>query len=150
VSYSLDANILLYASNTAAPEHAAARQFLESCAGRAELLCLGWPTLMAYLRISTHSGIFPSPLTQEEAQRNVDGLANLPHVRLISEADGYWDLFTEVTRVAPARGNQVPDAHLATLLKQHDVSVLYTNDADFRRFEFLEVRALPATSALRK
>jgi predicted nucleic acid-binding protein len=33
----------------------------------------------------------------------------------------------------------VPDAHLAALLRQHGVGTLYTNDRDFRRFDFLRV-----------
>jgi hypothetical protein len=39
------------------------------------------------------------------------------------------------------RGNLVPDAHLAALLKQHGIRRLYTNDADFRKFPFLDVRS---------
>jgi predicted nucleic acid-binding protein len=39
----------------------------------------------------------------------------------------------------PARGNQVPDAHLAAILKQHGIRTLYTHDRDFRRFDFLRV-----------
>jgi predicted nucleic acid-binding protein len=31
----------------------------------------------------------------------------------------------------------MPDAQLATLLRQNGVKTLYTNDADFRRFPFL-------------
>jgi predicted nucleic acid-binding protein len=34
----------------------------------------------------------------------------------------------------------VPDAHLAALLRQHGIRTLYTNDTDFRRFAFLDVR----------
>jgi predicted nucleic acid-binding protein len=37
------------------------------------------------------------------------------------------------------RGNDVPDAHLAALLRQHDVPTLCTNDRDFRKYPFLEV-----------
>jgi predicted nucleic acid-binding protein len=33
----------------------------------------------------------------------------------------------------------VPDAHLAAVLRQHGVKVLYTNDVDFKRFSFLTV-----------
>ena len=33
-----------------------------------------------------------------------------------------------------------PDAHLAALLLQHGVRTLYTNDRDFRKFDFLETR----------
>lgn len=38
------------------------------------------------------------------------------------------------------RGNLVPDAHLAALLKQNGIKALFTNDADFRRFPYLDVR----------
>ena len=39
------------------------------------------------------------------------------------------------------RANLVPDAHLATLLRQHGVSTLYTNNVgDFTKFGFLDVR----------
>jgi len=46
----------------------------------------------------------------------------------------------EVAGSFPVRGNLVPDAHLAALLKQHGVRTLYTRDADFRKFPFLDVR----------
>ena len=32
------------------------------------------------------------------------------------------------------------DTHLAALLRQHGIRTLYTNDSDFRRFSFLDVR----------
>jgi predicted nucleic acid-binding protein len=34
----------------------------------------------------------------------------------------------------------VPDTHLATLMRENGVRVLYTRDRDFRRFDFLDVR----------
>ena len=50
MSYSLDANILLYASNSSNPWHEQARSFLEDRISRPDLLCLAWPTVMAYYR----------------------------------------------------------------------------------------------------
>jgi uncharacterized protein len=38
------------------------------------------------------------------------------------------------------RGNLVPDAHLAALLRQHGIRTLYTNDSDFRKFSFPDVQ----------
>jgi predicted nucleic acid-binding protein len=38
------------------------------------------------------------------------------------------------------RGNLVPDAHIAAILLSHGVKEIVTNDADFRRFNFLRVR----------
>jgi predicted nucleic acid-binding protein len=50
------------------------------------------------------------------------------------------DVYREVTAPTPARGNDVPDAQLAALVRQHGVRTLYTVDRDFRRFPFLDVR----------
>jgi toxin-antitoxin system PIN domain toxin len=140
VSFSCDVNILLYASDSASPVHAQARGFLKSAAAGGDLFCLGWPTVMSYLRIATHPGIFSSPLTPAEALRNVDALVALPRVRLLAEESGFLDVFREVAGSFPVRGNLVPDAHLAALLKQHGVRTLYTRDADFRKFQFLDAR----------
>jgi hypothetical protein len=48
-------------------------------------------------------------------------------------------VYLECTRRLPVRGNAVPDAHLAAILKQNGVTRLYTADRDFRRFDFLRV-----------
>ena len=34
----------------------------------------------------------------------------------------------------------MPDAHLVAVLRHHGVGVLYTNDADFKKFDAVEVR----------
>ena len=90
--------------------------------------------------MATHPAIFERPLAHEEAARNVEALLAVPHCRVLSEEDGFWECYREVTQAIPARGNLVPDAHLAALLSQHGVVTLYTHDRDFRKFEFLDVR----------
>jgi uncharacterized protein len=139
LSYSIDVNLLLYASDASSRFATPARKFLESCAAGPEVLGLGWPTIGAYVRLATHPAIFASPLTPEQASANVESLLGLPHVRLLAEQDGFWDVYREVTRGLVVRGNDVPDAWLASLLRQHDVATLYTADRDFRRFDFLKV-----------
>ena len=90
MSFSLDVNLLLYASDSASPFHERSRAFVQSCLRQGELLCLAWPTLMGYLRIATHPSVFSRPLTPAEAAANVDALIRLPHVRCISEEEGFW------------------------------------------------------------
>ncbi len=141
MSYSLDVNVLLYASDRLSDRHVAAREFLESCAVRPEVFCLTWPTLMAYLRIATHPSIFAAPLTPEEALSNINALLALPHSRIVSEQNGFMDAFMHVTASTTVRGNLVPDAHVAAILFQNGVRTLYSNDRDFRKFESLEVRS---------
>jgi predicted nucleic acid-binding protein len=95
---------------------------------------------MAYLRMVTHASIISPPLTPAQATRNVQSLLDLPQVRVLSESGGFWRTYLEVTGGMVVRGKAVPDAHLAALLKQHGVGTLYTNDRDFLRYPFLNVR----------
>jgi len=59
-------------------------------------------------------------------------------VRTASEDDGFWDVFRG-TAGPHARGNEVPDAQLAALMRQHGVRRIYTYDRGFRRFSNVEV-----------
>lgn len=140
MSYSLDANVLLYASDRSSERHDRARAVLDKCAARPDVLCLTWPTLMAYLRIATHPSVFAAPLAPAEALNNIGALLALPHARVVSEQDGFMDAYTHVTANLSARGNLVPDAHVATILFQNGVRTLYSNDRDFWKFESLDVR----------
>ncbi len=80
-------------------------------------------------------------MTPTEALANIRKLSDLPQVRLVSEREGFLELYQETTHKVTVRANLVPDAHLATLLRQHGVSTLYTNNADdFLKFGFLDVR----------
>jgi toxin-antitoxin system PIN domain toxin len=140
VSFAVDANLLLYASDAGSPHSGRAMEFLAERASGREVFCLAWTTLMTYLRIATHHAIFTEPLSPEEAMGNIDALLRLPHVRLLAEEEGFWAVYREVTGAVPVRGNLVSDAHLAALLHQHGIRTLYTNDSDFRKFGFLDVR----------
>lgn len=139
MSYSIGANILLYASDASCPEHAAARDFMEHRPADPDLLCITWKTLLAYQRIATHPAIFTNPLTPDQALANVLGLLSLPRTRVLVEELRFLDDYAGVTAGLAVRGNLVPDAHLATLLRQHGVRRIYSADADFRKLEFLEV-----------
>lgn len=139
MSYSIDANLLLYASDTSSPFHPVAFEFLETRPSDSDLLCLTWPTLMAYQRIATHPSIFSQPLSPTRAWDNVQNLLSLPRVRVITEEPGFASDYLNMTSEVIVRGNLVPDAHLATILRQHGVRRIYTADTDFRKFDFLEV-----------
>lgn len=140
MSFGIDVDILLYASDEASPLHEKAAGFIGRCASSREAFYLAWPTLMGYLRMATHPAIFDHPLSHAEAAQNVDALLAAPSCRVIAEEEGFWDIYREVTKDVPTRGNLVPDAHLAALLSQHGVKTIYTHDRDFRKFSFLDVR----------
>lgn len=59
-------------------------------------------------------------------------------MRTPGEIDGFWRRYL-ATASDHARGNEVPDAHLIALLRQHDVTI-YTRDRDFLPYEGVDVR----------
>lgn len=140
MSAAVDANVLLYASDTSSDRHEASSALLQRLAAGPDLLYVFWPVAMAYLRIATHPAIFTAPLDPAAARANLDALLDRAHVRSPGEEPGFWPLFTSITEEDVVRGNLVPDAHLAALLRQHGVRTLWTADRDFRRFPSVRPR----------
>lgn len=138
MSATLDANILVYASNQDDPAHSQARRLVQVLAAGPDLLYLFWPVLLGYLRIVTHAAILPRPLSPRDAAGNVESLLGRGHVRAFGEGEGFWELFRSTGRDQP-RGNDVPDAHLVTLMRQHGVRRIYSRDAGLRRYADIEV-----------
>lgn len=139
MSVTLDTNVLVYATNEADPNHQVAAALVARLAAGPQILYLFWPTVLGYLRLVTHPAILPRPLAARDAMHNVEQLMGPAHVRTPGEADGFWAHFREVAG-EDTRGNHVPDAHLAALMRQHGVAIVYTRDRDFRRYEDVEAR----------
>jgi uncharacterized protein len=134
MSRTIDAKVLLYASDATSPHHEAAVSVIESIAAGPEIVYLFWPTVMAYLRIATHPAVFARPLSVAEATANVESLLSRPHLRTTGEGEVFWPRFREVMADAQPTGNLVPDAHIVSLMREHGVGTIVTNDRDFRRF----------------
>jgi uncharacterized protein len=139
VSVTVDANVLVYASNAGDPVHERADRLIRRLAAGPELVYLFWPVLLGYIRIVTHPAILPHPLSAATAMGNVEALLDRPHVRAPGELDRFWPAFRGIAG-DQVRGNDVPDAHLATLMRQHGVATIYTRDRGFRRYDGIEVR----------
>lgn len=140
MSATLDANILLYASDEASDVHHEALAFVKGVAASEELLYLFWPTVLAYLRIATHPSIFEAPLSRADATENIDRLLALPHVQTAGEPDRFWATYRAVAGDAEASGNLVPDAHLVALMIGQGVRTIWTRDRDYRRFAGIDAR----------
>lgn len=140
MSFTFDANVLLYASDETSAYHPRARAFLDQVASSDDLVYLFWPTAMAYLRIATHPGIFEKPLRPADAIANVGRLLALTHVQTVGEHDRFWPSYLRVAGEADARGNLVPDAHLVALMVENGVRTIWTHDRDYRRFPGIETR----------
>jgi toxin-antitoxin system PIN domain toxin len=140
VSRTLDANILLYASDDTSSLQPRALALLKDIARGPEIAYVFWPTVMAYLRIATHPAVFARPLSEREARANIDRLLARPHVQSPGERERFWSHYRAVADDAMPTGNLVPDAHLVALMLENEVRTIWTHDRDFRRFTGIEVR----------
>lgn len=138
MSATVDANVLVYASNRADPVHARALQLVQDLAAGPDLLYLFWPAVLGYLRIVTHPAILPRPLSPLDATANVESILTRSHVRSPGEEVGFWQLFRSTSRDRE-RGNAIPDTHLVALMRQHGVRRIYSRDSALRRFTDIEV-----------
>jgi uncharacterized protein len=128
-----DANLLLYAYNEDAAEHAAARRWLEQQLSAPEHFCLSWQTVTAFLRIGTNARAFAQPFSVEEATSIVSEWLGRPQVVILTPGERHWEVLTNLLAAGQAAGPLVMDAHLAALSIEHGC-VLATTDRDFARF----------------
>lgn len=139
MSYTLDANVLLYASDEASDLHRPAIALVERIALGPDLVYLFWPTIMAYLRIATHPAIFGRPLSASEAVANIEQLLDRAHVQSPGEREGFWGRYREVVEDVAPTGNLVPDAQIVALMLEHGVRTIWTRDRDYRTFRGIDV-----------
>ena len=129
----LDANLLIYAYDTASPHHKAAIGWMGKALSGRELVGLPWQTAAAFLRVLTNAKLPGDRFTAEEASQILDELLDQPNVRLLVPGENHWSLFRRMMIEGQARGPLVSDAQLAAITIEYG-GVLHTTDRDFSRF----------------
>jgi uncharacterized protein len=133
----VDANVLIYAIDADSPHHEAARRWLEDALSGTTPVGLAWIVILAFLRLTTRSGILKRPLPPERAMAFVDEWLAQPYVRTVSPGEGHWAILRKLLRDSGTAGNLTSDAHLAAVALEIGASVCST-DADFGRFPGVE------------
>ena len=139
MTFALDVNPLLYASDDESPFCQRARVGLAEIEEGDELVYIFWPVAFGYIRIATNPRAFRSPLTPAAAMSNIERLLALPNVRTGGEDAGFLARFRQVTAGLVVRGDLVSDAHIVALMKQFGVSAICTHDRDFRKFAGIRI-----------
>jgi uncharacterized protein len=89
MSATVDANILVYATNQSDPVYPQAIELVTRLAAGPDLLFLFWPVVLGNLRIATHPAILPKPLSARDAAANAEALLQRPNVRTPGETEGF-------------------------------------------------------------
>jgi toxin-antitoxin system PIN domain toxin len=134
----LDANLLIYAVDADAPQNGKARRWLEKTLSGDVAIGLPWIVVLAFLRITTRTGVLRRQLTADQAVGFVDEWLAQPYVELVGPGAAHWPLLKKLLREVGAAGNLTSDAHLAAMAIEGGWE-LATTDHDFRRFVGIRV-----------
>lgn len=129
-----DANVLLYAVNSASEHHFASRRWLDEALSGADSVGLDWVPLLAFVRLTTKVGLFPSPLKPADAMGQVTEWLAAPGAVPIGPTPRHADVLSGLLVRVGSGGNLVNDGHLAALAIEHRASIV-SYDTDFGRFE---------------
>lgn len=129
----VDANLLLYAANRAAPEHEPARAWLDGQLSGHARVGLPWPSLLAFVRLASNPLVVRTPVPAGAAWTQVAEWLDcdatwipLPTERHRAILEGFCSAPWMTARL-------VADAHLAALAIEHGLTLCST-DGDFARF----------------
>jgi uncharacterized protein len=130
----VDANVLLYAVNSASEHHEPSLRWLDEALSGADSVGLAWVPLLAFVRLTTKEGLFPSPMSPQEAVGQVTDWLGAPGAVAVHPTPRHADVLSNMLAHVGTGGNLVNDAHLAALAVEHRASIV-TYDNDFGRFD---------------
>ena len=136
----VDANVLLYAVNVDAPLHTPAREWMDDALGGLEPVGFTWIVLLAFLRLSTRSGLSPRPLDVETAAGVVETWLSAAPAVVVHPTPRHLGVLHGLLATLGTAGNLVNDAHLAALALEHGAEVV-SFDRDFSRFSGVRWRS---------
>ena len=128
-----DANLLIYAYDSGATQHTAARAWVERTLSGGDLVGIPWHSVWAFLRLMTNRRLPGSRFSMQQACAIVDAWLERQNVRLLLPGDHPWPLLRNVLLEGQASGGLVSDAVMAAVAIEYG-GVLYTADRDFTRF----------------
>jgi toxin-antitoxin system PIN domain toxin len=139
-----DINLLVYAVDTTSPLHAGTRRWWDDVLSSSETVGLCYPSVLGFVRLTTHRSVFESPLDIDAGLAMVQNWLAEPNVTLLAPTARHWPILAEL--LGTARGaNLTTEAHLAAHAIEHGCT-LYSNDRDFGRFEGLRWKNPLATT----
>lgn len=129
----VDANVLLYAVNRSSDRHEQSLQWLDGRLSAGDTVGFSWISLLAFVRLSTKVGLFPTPLSVDEALDRVSAWLAHPASVIVEPTAQHLEVLSRLLTATGSGGNLTNDAHLATLAIEHRSTVV-TYDSDFGRF----------------
>jgi toxin-antitoxin system PIN domain toxin len=134
-----DTNVLVYAADESAPEHARCRALLEEWRRRNGAWYLTWGICYEFLRVITHPRVLRQPWGLDQALRFLAAIQEAPALGMLVPTERHARVLVDVVAEVPGlSGNIVHDTQTAVLMREHGIRRICTRDTDFHRFPFVE------------
>lgn len=134
-----DVNVLVYAFNEDARDHASYARWLAETVDAPEPFAISDLVLSAVIRIVTNPRILERPAPIERAVEFAAGVFAAPNCVRVGPGPRHWSIFTGLCRTLRVRGGGVTDAYFAALAIESG-SEWITADRGFARFPGLRWR----------
>jgi uncharacterized protein len=134
----VDANLLIYSSVTSLPQHTASHRWLDRQINELPRVGLPWASLLAFVRLVSNPKLFPGALSVRKAWEHVEGWLSWPSVWIPSPTERHAEILGSLLSQPGMTHNAVPDAHLAALAIEHDLTFC-SSDGGFSRFAGLRL-----------
>jgi len=128
-----DANLLLYAYDSASSFHEPAAVWWRTCLSGSEPVGLCGVVLFAFVRIGTSRRAFVDPLSIAEASEHVRGWLDRSITALLGTQESDVLQALSWLQAAGSGGNLTTDAQIAAIAHRHRATI-HTADTDFDRF----------------
>lgn len=128
-----DVNLLVYAVNRDAPEHRRAKAWLEKAISGPDTMGFSWKVLLAFLRLSSRSGLLRNPLSPEATLDLIRTWLEQPSAKVVNPGQNHRLILREFFSATGTAGNLTADAHLAAIAIEHGAE-LRSSGNDFCRF----------------
>lgn len=135
----VDTNVLVHAVDEDSPFHAPCAEAVQRWRSQPGAWFVTWSIVYEFLRVVTHPRRMRRPVPLPSAWRIVEALLATPSLRVLSATPRHAEVVRSIVGEDPGLGgNLAHDLHVAALMREHGVRRIYTRDADFFRFPFLE------------
>jgi uncharacterized protein len=136
----VDTNILVYATMSDSPHHAAASALMEQAQSADANLFVASQSLVEFYSVVTNRRRVTLPLSADRAIEAIECMLQLAGLVLLPYPQDVVTRWCELLRQKPVVGAEVFDVQLVATMLAHGIRRLYTlNVADFRQFSILEV-----------
>jgi uncharacterized protein len=134
----VDVNLLFYAANRDSRDNAAAQPWLEARLSGVERVGMAWPTLLAFVRLSSNARVTPNAISPAEAWSFVETQwLSRPNVWIPEPSPSHASILRFLFSNCATTHRKVSDAELAATAIEHGLT-LCSADNGFAAFPGLQ------------